>query len=275
MPLEKYIPRSSWSACSRTRPPDDQMATNPLVLTVLLTTLAVTGCRSLPPAAKNEDALAERGSVVIAHGVGQIQDPDTGDASYVLCAPCTKPTLKTRYRSLVPVALAREVPATMPPVPAPVVIQKEVAAAPSPEPAQRRESAAIKRQVPFAFSRSRLGPQGRAVMDTILEQAASGAHIHIRGYTDIIGTMPGNKRLALARAAEIRAFLVKRGISSDKLATSYCIDCFADTNETREGRAANRRAMVVVQSSRELIDLDSKQTFHPEPQGAQSMNHSR
>jgi outer membrane protein OmpA-like peptidoglycan-associated protein len=81
-------------------------------------------------------------------------------------------------------------------------------------------------------------------MHAILKEATSAKHVHIRGYTDIIGTIPGNKRLAMARAIEIRTHLIKSGIPLDKLSTSYCIDCFADSNETREGRTANRRAVV-------------------------------
>ncbi|MDD5366667.1 MAG: OmpA family protein [Gallionellaceae bacterium] len=121
--------------------------------------------------------------------------------------------------------------------------------------------AALKRYVPFAFGRVRLGPQGREAMATVLAEAKSAERIHVRGYTDIFGKMPENKTLAMSRAAEVRTYLIKGGVDLAKITTSYCIDCFIESNESEEGRAANRQALVALSSAKSApgaVDMDHR-----------------
>lgn len=229
----------------------------------------LTGCQLLPstPAGESRTSAPAR---VATPGIGQAIDPDTGQAYYVVCDPCLKPTPKTRMPPPQPVAVVRppELPAPVT-VPAPALTQPpqpvaaSVPAATAPTPAAPAEAAeepapqATKRFVPFAFSRARLGPQGRDAMATLLDEAKTAARVHVRGYTDIIGQMPANKALAMSRAAEVRAALISGGVDRAKITTSYCIDCFIESNETDEGRAANRRALVVFGDA-EAVDLDRR-----------------
>ncbi len=220
----------------------------------LLVALAVSGCQAMTPQAKDVGKGGEDKITVVERGIGQVRDEDTGEAFYVLCEFCAKPTLKTRYLSPVPAAVVYAPPvAAVQVAPEPVVVgasASETTQVPQP----KGQPIAFKHGVPFAFGRSRLGPQGREAMNAILKEAQAADHVHIRGNTDIIGTISSNKRLAKARAVEIRTYLAKSGISLDKLSTSYCIDCFEDSNETRAGRAANRRATVEMRLAQESLN---------------------
>lgn len=71
--------------------------------------------------------------------------------------------------------------------------------------------------------------------------------IEIAGHTDDVGDDEANMNLSDARAKAVKAYLVKKGIASDRVKTS----AFGETtpvadNETPEGRAKNRRIEVNV-----------------------------
>ncbi|MBK6742653.1 MAG: OmpA family protein [Hydrogenophilales bacterium] len=224
----------------------------------LLAALALTGCRCVPPQAM-EGVVAADKVIVLERGIHQIRDEDSGERYYVVCEACARPTLKTRYQPPTPVVMVKLDPS---PVTSAVVVTEPQTEPPAPVPDEpKSQAAAYKRLVPFGFGRARLGPQGMEAMAALLEEAKAAERVHVRGYTDIIGDMPGNKRLAMARAAEIRAFLIKGGVDEAKLTTSYCIDCFVESNESDSGRAANRRAVVVMRpamDTRFTIDLDHR-----------------
>jgi outer membrane protein OmpA-like peptidoglycan-associated protein len=71
--------------------------------------------------------------------------------------------------------------------------------------------------------------------------------VEIAGHTDDIGDAKANLRLSQKRADAIRAYLIERGVSPDRvLAKGYGeIKPHAD-NKTEEGRALNRRTEVKV-----------------------------
>lgn len=214
----------------------------PTILVPFFVAMVVSGCQSMPPQSRDAGKGEKDKVFVLEHGIGQIRNADTGETFHVICETCAKPTIKTRYRPPVPVVstMAPVVPA--PAHPLPILVQETM---PAPVTAPDMELAEFTHLVPFAFGRSKLGPQGREAMDDVLAVAREANHVHVRGYTDIIGAISINKRLAMARAAEIRYYLIKRGVTPGKISTSYCIDCFSDSNETSVGRAANRRAVVI------------------------------
>jgi outer membrane protein OmpA-like peptidoglycan-associated protein len=78
----------------------------------------------------------------------------------------------------------------------------------------------------------------------ILERARAASSIEIVGYTDNTGSTAINKRIALARAKFVKEMLVKNGISPDIISISEKAGVYCATNDTIEGRAANRRAIV-------------------------------
>lgn len=235
------------------------MKTTRIGLIFLLAGLVLTGCRSVPPQAL-EGAAATDQVIVLEHGIDQVRDEDSGEHYYVVCEACARPTLKTRYRLPAPLAMVRLDPA---PIASAVVVSEPPPEAPAAvqETQIKSQAAAYKRLVPFGFGRNKLGPLGRQAMAALLEEAKAAERIHVRGYTDILGRMPGNTRLAIARAVAIRAYLVQAGVTPEKISVSHCIDCFIESNESEDGRAANRRAVVVMRPSVDAdddIDLDRR-----------------
>jgi len=98
--------------------------------------------------------------------------------------------------------------------------------------------------VQFETGRSAL----RAVSYAVLDQVAASLianpdiRIEIAGYTDNTGPIGVNFRLSQARAAAVRAYLARKGVSPDRmLARGYGSRYPMAPNTTVAGRAQNRR----------------------------------
>jgi OmpA-OmpF porin, OOP family len=64
----------------------------------------------------------------------------------------------------------------------------------------------------------------------------------VEGHTDNIGGDLRNQDLSSRRAAAVKAALVERGVSADRLNTAGCgASVPRETNDTLAGRARNRR----------------------------------
>jgi OOP family OmpA-OmpF porin len=105
----------------------------------------------------------------------------------------------------------------------------------------------------FDFDRAVLKPEGRAKLDDLVEKVR-GINLEVIiavGHTDSIGTAEYNQRLSVRRAEAVRAYLVGRGIPSDRIYTEGRGETqpVAD-NRTREGRAKNRRVEIEVVGTR-------------------------
>lgn len=71
--------------------------------------------------------------------------------------------------------------------------------------------------------------------------------VTIEGHTDSSGDKNYNLTLSKQRAEAVGAYLVKNGISADRLSyKGYGSEFPVDTNETREGRARNRRVEFIL-----------------------------
>ena len=69
--------------------------------------------------------------------------------------------------------------------------------------------------------------------------------ISVNGYTDNKGSERYNQKLSMKRAKAVVEYLIEKGISEDRLSyKGYGIDNPIASNETEEGRAANRRVEV-------------------------------
>jgi len=69
----------------------------------------------------------------------------------------------------------------------------------------------------------------------------------VTGHTDISGPRALNMRLSRERADFLKSFLVQNGIDPDKITTSFKgPDEPTEDNSTPEGRAKNRRAVVII-----------------------------
>ncbi|HLS83114.1 MAG TPA: OmpA family protein, partial [Arenimonas sp.] len=74
--------------------------------------------------------------------------------------------------------------------------------------------------------------------------------VEVAGHTDSIGTEQYNQGLSERRAAAVYNYLTNAGIGADRLVgpNGYGESRPIDTNDTREGRARNRRTELNVQN---------------------------
>jgi outer membrane protein OmpA-like peptidoglycan-associated protein len=82
---------------------------------------------------------------------------------------------------------------------------------------------------------------------TVALNARPSMQVRIEGHTDSRGGRAYNLRLSQARAASVKAYLVGRGISSDRMeAKGYGPDQPIDNNKTAAGRERNRRVEFMI-----------------------------
>lgn len=166
---------------------------------------------------------------------------------FVICGgsiPCVEPTRKTLdNRHEEPVLVARAAPAMAPDVAEKLEEAAEKAATEvMDEPVEQVEVT-----VYFAFGSSVLGKDARSTLaKLVMDQHQKGHNIRISGYTDSIGGQKINDRLARKRAEAVKQYLVGAGVDPTLIqigsVRGKC--CYAESNKTKAGRAANRRAEV-------------------------------
>jgi outer membrane protein OmpA-like peptidoglycan-associated protein len=96
----------------------------------------------------------------------------------------------------------------------------------------------------FDFSSATIKPQSEAVLRTIVDVMTKNPEwvLVVEGHTDNIGGDVHNQDLSSRRAASVKAALVERGVSADRLTTvGYGASVPRETNTTLAGRARNRR----------------------------------
>ncbi|MCC8996505.1 MAG: OmpA family protein [Nitrosomonas sp.] len=94
----------------------------------------------------------------------------------------------------------------------------EVAVAPPPPPAAPRK-VTFSADALFDFDKATLKAEGIRSLDEFASgiQTISYDRIHVDGYADRIGSDDYNKRLSFRRAQAVKAHLVSRGISAEKI----------------------------------------------------------
>lgn len=106
----------------------------------------------------------------------------------------------------------------------------------------------------FGFDKSELTGQAKQTLDDgVKMMETSGAKsisFALEGYADATGPHAYNERLGLARAESVKRYLAEHNhIPANRISvTSYGEDKPAESNGTREGRAANRRVVVKIAS---------------------------
>lgn len=102
----------------------------------------------------------------------------------------------------------------------------------------------------FAADSARVDNRCKATLDEValrMKDEAERIAIVI-GYTDSTGSDAANERMSLRRAEAVKAYLVTRhGIDETRITTEGrgAADPVGD-NATREGRAENRRAVIIL-----------------------------
>jgi len=132
--------------------------------------------------------------------------------------------------------------AEVPPAPGPAPAPYE----PEPAPAER----IVLRGVNFDFDKSNIRPDAAVILDEAVNVLGTGAGpaVSIEGHTDSVGTDAYNQGLSERRAESVRRYLVEHGVDEGRLSTvGYGESRPIASNETREGRALNRRVELMVQ----------------------------
>ena len=98
--------------------------------------------------------------------------------------------------------------------------------------------------VHFQTGSAELTPDSLAILDRVAEalKRVPEIRLEVAGHTDNQGSAELNRRLSQRRAETVRDYLVSRGIPAERLtARGYGPDRPVASNDTAEGRAANRR----------------------------------
>jgi outer membrane protein OmpA-like peptidoglycan-associated protein len=103
----------------------------------------------------------------------------------------------------------------------------------------------------FANDSADLDESTRQVLDDVASSltAHPSARVRVEGHTDSTGVADANRQLSMARAEAARKYLTERGIDGSRIETvGFGSSRPLASNDTPEGRAANRRTELVVTS---------------------------
>jgi len=143
-------------------------------------------------------------------------------------------------------------PVVTPPV-QPQVTPPPVVQTPPPVPLSR---VVLNADTFFDFDKSTLKPEGRQVLDQVVEQVNQLRELEgliVIGHTDHTGTHAYNQALSERRAASVKAYLVNKGIAAENIQTEGKGKTMPiASNATREGRAQNRRVEIEIIGTREV-----------------------
>ncbi|MCB2017796.1 MAG: OmpA family protein [Hydrogenophaga sp.] len=148
--------------------------------------------------------------------------------------------------------------AIAPPAPAPVAQAPAPAPMPAPAPAPAPppapapaplKSMTFQAETLFDFDKSVIKPAGKAALDGLVADLSKVdvETIIAVGHTDAIGTDAYNQSLSIRRVEAVKAYLVSKGVPSDQIKTEGKGESQpVASNQTREGRAKNRRVEIEV-----------------------------
>lgn len=135
------------------------------------------------------------------------------------------------------------------PAPAPVV------AKPAPKPEPVVEKVSLKAGALFDVSKADLKPAGKSELDAMVSKIKDNntqiEQITITGHTDSAGASEYNRTLSERRAEAVKAYLVSKGLSGDRIVTKGAGDAQpVASNKSAAGRAQNRRVDIDIRALR-------------------------
>ena len=105
-------------------------------------------------------------------------------------------------------------------------------------------------KVKFGFDKAVLSDEAKAALDAFAAQLKAenkNVYIEVQGHTDNVGGELYNEKLGKQRAEAVEEYLAKQGIPLFRIESiSYGESEPVADNKTREGRAQNRRVVLVV-----------------------------
>ena len=104
--------------------------------------------------------------------------------------------------------------------------------------------------VKFPVDAHALSPEAQARLKELADRLKTenqNVYLEVQGHTDSTGAKDHNEKLGEERAEAVRRYLNEQGVPLNRVATiSYGPDAPVAPNDTREGRAQNRRVVVIV-----------------------------
>ncbi|QQR80169.1 MAG: OmpA family protein [Deltaproteobacteria bacterium] len=108
-----------------------------------------------------------------------------------------------------------------------------------------KEEVITTNQIHFAFGKAVIRPESYRILEGILSNIKVRPEVEtvrVEGHTDSVGSDEANQKLSEKRANSVRTFLVNRGYPPEKImAVGMGETAPIDDNDTKEGRAENRR----------------------------------
>ncbi len=105
----------------------------------------------------------------------------------------------------------------------------------------------------FDFDKAVVKPAGKAKLDDLIAKV-KGINLEVIiavGHTDSIGSDTYNQKLSVRRAEAVKAYLVSKGIEKNRIYTEGKGEKQpVASNQTKEGRAKNRRVEIEVVGTR-------------------------
>jgi OOP family OmpA-OmpF porin len=137
-----------------------------------------------------------------------------------------------------------------PPAPPPPPPPSQAAPPPPPPPPAVAEKI-ILRGVNFDFDKDGIRPDAAVILDEaarILTASHPSARVRVEGHADATGPEAYNQGLSERRANSVRSYLASRGVDASRLTPlGFGESRPIASNDTREGRALNRRVELQVE----------------------------
>lgn len=172
---------------------------------------------------------------VPAHQYRLAQVQRNGSTTFAACTDCPRPTPKTVAR-----LAGTTAPAGM--TPSPVGVRPPQKAAPA---AERQATATVL----FDLNSARITPQIQQRIEALAPLLRQASRIHVTAYTDALGDLALNSRLADTRALAI-VLAIRERLDAERGAilsgTGRPLCCYVADNKSAETRQPNRRAEVTL-----------------------------
>jgi len=102
----------------------------------------------------------------------------------------------------------------------------------------------------FPTNKYELSKEAQDALNAFAERLKSenkNVYLEIQGHTDSTGSESYNMQLGHDRAEAVRRYLNKQGVALNRMSTiSYGASEPVESNKTKDGRAKNRRVVVIV-----------------------------
>ncbi len=126
--------------------------------------------------------------------------------------------------------------------------------APPPPPPKAAPVAPVKekivlRGVNFDFDKANIRKDAQVILDEAASilQKNSDVMVSVEGHTDAVGADAYNQKLSERRATSVKTYLTGKGVSASRLATRGFGEAKpVSSNQTKDGRAMNRRVELLV-----------------------------